>query len=967
MNETKKKDFERELKGLLKGDVSFDEITRGIYATDASIYQLMPVGVVEPKDEDDVRAVVETAGRYGVNILPRGAGTSLNGQACGHAVVIDFTKYMNRILELNLEQRWVRVQPGIVLDVLNAGLAGHGLQFAPDPATSSRATIGGMMGNNSAGTKSLIFGMTRDHVLESKVLLSDGTVLWLKELSPENYQEKMKGSNRNARESHVYREFKNIIEANREEIEKVYPKVMRRVQGYSLDVFTSTDRWNLSKLMIGSEGTLGIFLESKLKLVSLPKSKILCTVHFSDLLEAIRSVSPILKHEPSAVEIMDEDIVIRARENLSIRPLTKFIEGTPKAILIVEFFGDSPEEARKKAEHLVHDLQMQKRGYAWPIITEPGEQAKVWSVRKNGLGLMLGMKGDRKPLPIIEDGCVPIDVLPEYIDKMLTFCKKRDIPVAMYAHASVGVIHVRPALSLKLQEDIDHMKAIARYSCTLIKQYGGSMSGEHGDGRVRSPFLESFFGKQVYGAFREIKRLFDPAGLMNPGIIVDPNPMDQDLRYGTGYKTPHLATCFHFREDGSFAAAVEMCTGVGDCRQRLSGTMCPSYRVTLDEKDSTRGYANALRLAMTGQFEIGGLEQTTLYEILEHCISCKACKSECPSNVDLAKLKSEFLQKYYDVHGVPRGVRFILNSMERAPRIAGPFAILVNALIGTLPYRTIVEKVYGLEARRRFPSYATKTFDKWFAGSSRTVNGSNKKVALFNDTYMNFYQPGIGRSAVELLESCGYEVILADAGCCQRYRITHGLLREAKVKGECTLRNLDTFIRQGLKVVVCEPECCSALVDDLPDLIDDVELGRRIKENVMMIDDFLARECEEGMLSGHFTSPYKKVMIQGHCHQKALFGTASMKHLLDLVPGMEALVLDAGCCGMGDYYGYEKAHYDLSMKIGEDRLFPLIRNREEGTAVVACGFLCRTQLFHGTGVRAVHWVETIRGGEVDTR
>jgi len=958
MKETKLKDFERELKSLVKGNVSFDEVTRGIYATDASIYQLMPVAVVEPRDENDVRAAVKTAAKHRVSILPRGGGTSLNGQGCGHAMVLDFTRYMNQVLELNVNEKWVRVQPGIVLDVLNAQLAEHGLQFAPDPATSSRASIGGMMGNNSAGTKSLLFGMTRDHVLKGKVMLSDGTVLRLEELSPEAYAERAEG--KGSREGEVYRGFKRIIEENRNAIEKAYPKVMRRVQGYNLDLFKDTDHWNLIKLIIGSEGTLGVFLESTLKLVPMPKSKVLCTVHFSDLLQAIRTVLPILGHAPSAVEIMDDDIVIRARENLSIRPLTQFIEGDPKAILIVEFFGESNEETLQKAERMVKGLKKQKLGYAWPIITGPAEQAKVWAVRKNGLGLMLGMKSDRKPLPIVEDGCVPIEVLPEYIDKMLKFCKKRGVPVAMYAHASVGVIHVRPSLSLKSQEDIGHMKAIAEYACSLIKGYGGSMSGEHGDGRVRSPFLEYFFGKEVYDLFRQVKKLFDPMGLMNPGIIVDPNPIDQDLRYGVDYSTPDLSTLYHYREDGSFAAAVEMCTGVGDCRQRLGGTMCPSYRVTLDEVRSTRGFANGLRLAMTGQLGDEGMLGRRLYEVMDSCISCKACKSECPSNVDLAKLRAEFLQFYHDAHGASTSAQFIVRYMDRASSNSGPMASLKNSILRSWPGRKLLEQFKGIDARRKFPQLSVGSMATWFADRSE-AGRVTKKVVLFDDTYMNSFEPNIGMSAVELLESCGYEVILAQAGCCQRYRISRGFLREAKARGELTLRNLDTYIQQGLKIVVCEPGCCSALVDDLPDLIDDGELGNRIKENVMMIDSFLAREYRDESIEVEFISPHSSVLIQGHCHQKALFGITSMKYLLDLVPGTVSVELDAGCCGMGDLYGYEKDHYEYSMQIGEDRLFPLIRSMEDGTVIVACGFNCRTQITDGTGVKPVHWVETIRG------
>jgi FAD/FMN-containing dehydrogenase/Fe-S oxidoreductase len=871
---------------------------------------------------------------------------------------------MNRILELNPDEMWVRCQPGIVLDVLNAELAGHGLWFAPDPATSSRATIGGMLGNNSAGTKSLLYGMSRDHVLESKVLLSDGTILRLGELSARHYEQRSAGSENNARESEIYRRFRSIIEKNRSEIVNAYPKIMRRVQGYNLDAFTDSETWNLSKLFIGSEGTLGIFLEARLNLVPLPKSKILCTVHFSDLLEAIRAVSPILEHKPSAVEIMDDEIMNRARENLSIRPLTAFIEGNPKAVLIVEFFGENIADAGRKAETLAARLQKEKRGYAWPIIAEPSEQAKVWSVRKHGLGLMLGMKGDRKPLPFIEDCAVPIDVLPEYIDEMLNFCRKLEVPVAMYAHASVGVIHVRPALSLKNRDDIEKMKAIAAYAFGLVKEYGGSLSGEHGDGRVRSPFLEDFFGEHMYGVFREVKKLFDPAGLMNPGVIIDPNPMDQDLRYGDSYQSPSEPGYFHFREDGSFAAAVEMCTGVGDCRQRLIGYMCPSYRATLDERHSTRGRANALRLAMTGQLGENGLAHRGVYGVMSTCLSCKSCKSECPSNVDMARLKGEFLQRLHDEGRTPIGARLLKNSADTAAKIAGPMAPAVNFLLKRGVIKNALEAVAGLDRRRQLPAYARKSFSKWF-DEKYAVNipggAGGRAVALFCDTPMNYHQPDVGRSACELLESCGYTVVLADAGCCQRPKISHGFLREAKRDGLKTLQNLDEYIERGLKVVVCEPSCCSALIDDLPDLIDDVELGNRIKEHVMMIDQFLAAEIRNGNLDCDFESPYSRILIHGHSHRNALFGTSSMKYLLDRVRDVSVKELDAGCCGMIGDFGYEKRHYDLSMQIGEERLFPEIRSRDDGAAVVACGFGCRTQIADGTGVAALHWVDAIRG------
>ncbi len=959
--ETKLAGFEQAIRDRIRGDVIFDEVGRGIYATDASIYQIMPVAVVLPRDEADVCAAVQAAAEHNIGILPRGAGTSLCGQAAGASMVIDFSKYMNKILELNVEEQWVRVQPGVVLDELNAALVEHGLGFAPDPATGSRATIGGMMGNNSSGTKSIIYGLTSDHVMAGRVLLSDGTIMELSELSSQVYDRRAKSNGKNAREAEILGGFKKIIEAGRDEIRKRYPKVMRRVNGYNLDSFVNTDCWNLTKLMVGSEGSLGIFLEARLNLEPLPKAKALCTVHFGDLLEAIRTVAVILEHKPSAVEIMDADVVVRGRKNLSVAPLCGWIEGDPQAILVVEFFGETPEEAEHKCRRLAADLQEKKLGYTWPVITAAAEQAKVWGVRKNGLGLMLGIKGDRKPLAFIEDACVPIEVLPEYVEKILTFCKSRDVRVAMYAHASVGTIHIRPILNLKDAKDIDSMKAIAELSFGLVKGYGGAWSGEHGDGRVRGPFLERFFGSQVYEALRQTKKLFDPAGLMNPGVIIDCDEMDRNLRYGTEYKTPSEPTEYHYREDGSFAAAVEMCTGVGACRQKLVQTMCPSYRATLDEEHSTRGRANALRLAMTGQLGPDGMTSRRLFEVLDLCLSCKSCKSECPSNVDMSRLKSEFLQRYRDVHGVRLRERMIANSPAVARMIAGWKAPIVNIVQKTWIFRKVLELVAGFDSRRRPPQYASVPFGKWFARRPDSNGQLTRKVVLFDDTFMNYHQTNVGISAVCLLESCGYEVILADAGCCQRPKIGHGFLREAKIKGEKTLRNLDKYIQKGLKVVVCEPACCSALTDDLPDLIDDEQLGQRIKENVMMIDQFLAGEVEAGNVNCQFTSPFDKILLHSHCHQKSLYGTDAMKTLLGRVPGMSVSEIDCGCCGMAGSFGYEKEHYDLSMQIGQDRLFSAVENREPGTAVVACGFSCRHQIEDATETKAVHWVQTIRG------
>ena len=511
---------------------------------------------------------------------------------------------------------------------------------------------------------------------------------------------------------------------------------------------------------------------------------------------------------------------------------------------------------------------------------------------------MLGIKGDRKPIPFIEDSSIPIVHLPEYIDLVLKFCKERDVPVAMYAHASVGLIHVRPVLNLKEQKDIDNMKDIARYSFDLVRKYGGSISGEHGDGRIRSHFLEEYFGPKVYGAFKKVKKLFDPDGIMNPGIIVDAGPMDANLRYGVDYKTPDFPTEYKFREDGSFAAAVEMCTGVGACRQNLMGLMCPSYQATRDEEHSTRGRANALRLAMTGQMGTEGLNNPQLFRIMDLCLSCKGCKSECPSNVDVAKLKGEFLQKYREKKGLSRRDKFIALSAGMAKRMSGWKAPIVNGIQGTMLFRKTMEWWAGIDSRRTLPSYARKSFHRWFDNRPGKNGHTRKKVVLFDDTYMNYHETDVGISAVELLESCGYEVILARAGCCQRPRISHGFLKEAKTEGVKTLQNLKKFIDEGLQIVVCEPGCASALTDDLTDLVDDEVLGASIGENVIMIDVFLENEIDNGNIPAACTSAYQKLMVHGHCHQKSLYGTTAMERVLKLIPNLEVEVLDSGCCGM---------------------------------------------------------------------
>lgn len=947
--------FEK-LKNSIKGEVLIDDYSLGMYATDASIYQILPIAVVIPRDVQDVKAAIALAQKHKITILPRGAGTSLAGQTVGASMILDFSKYMNSILEINAAEKWVRVQPGLARDELNAVLETYGLQFAPDPATSSRANIGGMVGNNSSGTKSILYGKTVDHILEMDILLAEGIELHLENYDSGAYHQKAAQRNR---EGEIYTSFEKLIRTHHEEIRARFPKVMRRVGGYNLDEFVYTDHWNLCKLICGSEGTLATTLEVKLNLVDLPKYKSVCVVHFSKVLEAISAVESILKYKPSAIEILDKTVVELSRSNLTTRHHCHFIDGNPAAILIVEFYGETAQDVLDRPQKMIAQLKEKGFGYAYPLFPKGQSYDDVWVIRKKGLGLMLGLKGNKKPLAFIEDAGIPSNHLPEYIDRVLKICEKHQTKAAMYAHASVGVIHVRPILDLRLAEDIERLKNITDETFNLVVEYGGSWSGEHGDGLVRSAYNKRFFGDTLYNVFIEVKRLFDPENLMNPGKIIEAQTMDQNLRYGITYKDEEVKTEYNYREEKDFASAVHMCSGVGECRKVLGGTMCPSFKATRDEEHSTRGRANALRMAMSNQFGSEGLSSERLHKVMDLCLSCKACKSECPSNVDMAKMKSDTQQMYYDEHGISYRDKLIRDSSKMAGKIAGWKASFINPIQKTGLFKTLLERRAKFDKRRTLPDFAREPFYRWFEKNGKKSNTGNKKIVLFADTYLNYHEPQIGISAFELLNSCGYEVLLANVGCCQRPKISHGFLRDAKKEGERTIKGLKKFLDAGLKVVVCEPSCASALNDDLPDLIADQEVADQLRNRIMMIDVFLADEYAKGRLNVAFEPVSKRVAIHGHCHQKALYGTNAMKSLLKNNEN-EVIEIPSGCCGMAGSFGYEKEHYNLSKKIGDDILFPAIEKLKEDTELVACGFSCRHQITHFTRAKSKHFVEIIR-------
>ena len=945
--------FISELEQTIKGDVLSDKASLGMYATDASLYQINPVVIVLPKHEADVKEAVRLAVTHKVSILPRGGGTSLAGQTVGNSMVLDFSKYMTQILDFNAEERWVRVQPGIARDDLNLFLKDHGLIYAPDPATSSRANLGGMIGNNSSGTKSILYGKTIDHLLGLKVLLSDGTELQLSETSQEEFDSICHGNDRKAE---IYKTFRKYIYDHSDEIKERFPKTMRRVGGYPLDEFVYTDKWNLSKVFCGSEGTLGLSLEATVNLEKLPKEKAVCVVHFSERLDAIRAVSTMVKYSPSCIEILDDTVIGMSRENLTTKRHTHWIDGDPISVQIVEFFGDTKEDVLNRAKAMVDDLKAKGYGYAFPIFTDHKSMDDVWMIRKKGLGLMLGRKGEKKAIAFIEDAAIPIGVLADYIAEVQAVCDKYQTEAAVYAHASVGVIHVRPFMNMKSQEDIDRFKHIAEETFQLVKKYKGSWSGEHGDGLVRSPFNQEFFGDRLYQLFKDVKHLFDPHGLMNPGKIVDAPPIDHNLRYGAKYVDKPLETVYHYREDVSFQDSVHMCSGVGECRKKSGGTMCPSFKATEDEEHSTRGRANALRLAMSGQLE-GGITDERLLEVMDLCLSCKACKSECPSNVDMAKLKSEVWQRKYDEGNIRFREKLINSSAAQSKKFSGALAPLVNAVQRSYPFRAMMEKVAGIEKKHKLPAFASEKLSSWFNKNYTTTN--TKEVVLFADTYINYHETNIGKAAVQLLDDCGFKVVLADVGCCQRPRISNGWLKNAKKDGTMVAQNLLPYIQKGIPIVICEPSCATSFHLDLPDLIDDVSLADALKSGIHMIDVFLWNQQKEGNLTGQFEPTKENIHVHGHCHQKAIYGLKAIDQLYGNGTGKHE-ILDTGCCGMAGSFGYEKEHYKLSLKVGEDRLFPALRQMKQEDTVVACGVSCRHQIAHVSDKKALHWVETVR-------
>lgn len=951
------------LRQEMRSEVVGDAMSLGLYATDASMYQMHPLAVVTPASRDDVIGVVRQCEEQNLPLLARGAGTSLTGQSIGEAVILDVSKHLNHVLKLNLEEGWVRVEPGVVCGELNTLLKPHGVHFAPDPATENRANIGGMIANNSAGMRSVRYGMTIDHVLEVDLVLATGEVLHLAALDTAKLAEKC---NLTGREGEIYRGMCDLVERNAGEIRLRYPKVIRRSGGYALDALVDANPWNLAQLICGSEGTLGVILEAKLRLTPLPRHSAVCLAHFDTLDASLRAASPIVAEGPSAVELIDGVILRQARVHPLTRDICALIQGDPAAVLVIEVQCDTPEAVAAHMQRIADGLV--GRAYAAPMMTEPKAIQSVWQLRSSALGLMTTVQGSKKPVPYIEDAAVPPEVLADYVADVLAVCHRHDQPVSMFGHASVGLMHIRPLHDLHQAADIARMKQIQEEVFPLVQKYGGSWSGEHGDGIVRGGFNQRFFDAQLYEAFREVKRLFDPEGRMNPGKVIETPPVDSHLRFGADYQPLAMKTRFHYRTQGGMLAAAEQCTGVGACRKTFSGVMCPSYMATRDERHSTRGRANALRLALTGQLGHDALAGDELRAVMDLCLSCKGCKGECPNSVDMSRLKSEVLYQHQARHGITLRSRFFAHLPGLARLASGPQAPLVNALMASAPVRWVMRTVLGIDSRRSLPSFTSQTLSQWFAGregvEQRTDGDKNRRVVLFNDTYTEYYLPEVGRAAVEVLEAAGYRVELATLGDSQRSAISQGFLGRAKRNGTRLFRQLDALLADGVPLLVCEPSCASALADDLPDLLDDTELSGRVAGRVRMLDHFLEQELVAGRCILPWKAPEadtsRRFLVHGHCHQKTLDGGRWTHRLLARIPGAVVEDTEAGCCGMAGAFGYEVEHAGLSWDIAGQRLLPRLANAGAGVQLVTNGFSCRHQITDISGRKSLHIAEVAR-------
>ncbi|GAB3891152.1 FAD-binding and (Fe-S)-binding domain-containing protein [Spirosoma agri] len=974
----------RHLGNQLAGDVYDDSTYRTLYATDASAYREMPAAVAIPKTIDDLKTLIAFARQHNTSLIPRTAGTSLAGQVVGSGIVVDVSKHFTKILEINPEERWVRVQPGVVRDELNQFLKPYGLFFGPETSTANRAMIGGMVGNNSCGSNSVVYRATREHTLSVKALLADGSEVEFGGVSGWDFTKLVSEASRKNGSAtladRILLQANTILSdpANQEEIRRNFPKktIERRNTGYALDALldmepftTNGEPFNLAKFITGSEGTLCFLTEIKLNIVPLPpKESGLVCIHCHSIDEALRTTLVALNYKPYAVELIDDIILERADTNPEQRKNSFFVQKTPSdhfpIILVVDLSRDTRAEIELLAADLEAELRAANLGYHYPLLF--GEDTKkIWTLRKAGLGLLGNLPGDEKAVAVIEDTAVDVHDLPDYIRDFNGILKKHNMHSVHYAHAGSGELHLRPIINLKTEEGHRQYRMIAEEIATLVKKYDGSLSGEHGDGRLRGEFIPQMVGPHNYELMRQIKHTWDPQGIFNPGKIIETPPMDTFLRYEAGQQTPEFKTYFRYKDQNVLQHA-EQCNGSGDCRktQASGGTMCPSYMATRNEKDTTRARANILREMLTRSPKENRFDHKEIKEVYDLCLSCKGCKNECPSNVDVAKLKAEFLQQYYDTNGIPIRSRLIAN-FARLSSIAAFVPWAWNGVLGTPSLRRIANRVVGFHPDRTMPLLSNTTLKNWAYDHKSNAQKSAKngqKLFLFCDEFTNYNDVEVGQKAIQLFERLGYEVVIPNHGESGRAALSKGMLKYAKTLAEHNVKVLKDIITSEMPLVGMEPSAILTFRDEYPDLVDEsmVADAKQLAQHALTFEEFIAREADAGRIRpDSFTTETKLIKLHGHCQQKAVSSLVPGKKALSLPANYTTQLIPSGCCGMAGSFGYEAEHYDISMQIGELVLFPTVRQQPDDVIIAAPGTSCRHQIKDGTARKAKHPAEIL--------
>ncbi len=949
----------RDLSDQIAGEVLDDPLTRHLYSTDASMYRIEPCAVVMPRDEDDVAATVGVLAGREVPITARGAGTSLAGQAIGPGVVIDFSRHMRHILDLDPGSRTARVQPGVVQAQLNGAAEPYGLVFGADTSTANRATLGGMIGNNSSGTHSIVHGTTVDHVSALSVVLADGSTARFQALSATQAAARGQAHTLDGR---LHQQLPAIVTAHGEAIRRDHPTAWRQSGGYRLDrLLGDLPQLDLAKFLVGTEGTLALVTEAQVHLIERPRAQAIAVGHFRSVNEAISATHDALSQGAAAVELMDRTILELSRTKHEFSALSDLLSGDPGALLFVTFFGEDEQEAAARVQQLATLWARHGHGYHTLLATDAADRAAILKVRSSSLGLLMAASsGTRRPLAFVEDTAVAPAVLEQYIARFQRILERHDMHAGFYGHCSVGCLHIRPFVDLRREAEVASMRAVAEEVLELVIEYGGINSSEHGDGLVRSPFNERFFGPELYGAMEQVKQLFDPLGLLNPGKITGAQPMTDNLRDPAIGEPAPLPTHLAFAGTGSMFEAADRCMNIGACRKTTTGTMCPSYMVTRAEEHSTRGRANALARALSAPDPRRALADPRLHETLDLCLGCKACKSECPLGVDVASLKSEALAYRYDVNGVPPRARAFgaVRNLNRAGSLLAPVS---NLLGDSRLARRLLDRTLGIAPQRPLPHFERDTLPRWHHRRDRAASPNPREVVFLADSFTSYTETSVPRAAIELLEAAGRTVVVESRGCCGRASLSEGLLDQAREMAAATLDRLAPYASNGTPIVGCEPSCLLTLKDEYLDLLPAHPAAAAVAGQVVAVGELLLGEIDSGSLQLPIGSPLdgRRVVVHPHCHEKAVTGTHATVELLRRIPGLDVVELDVGCCGMAGSFGFETEHYRVSTEIAGLRLLPALAKEPASTIVAATGVSCRQQIRHLTDRDVAHPVELV--------